>query len=64
MIDFEITDNGETKYLTWNKLCQFAGTKPYQPNTPELASIKMQLAKQWNLEPDDVIVRMNRQPIL
>ena len=44
MIDFEITENGEKKYLTWAKLCQFAGTKPYQPGTPELASIKMQLA--------------------
>ena len=64
MIDFEITENGEKKYLTWAKLCQFAGTKPYQPCTPELASIKMQLAKQWDLDPDQVIVRLNQQPIL
>jgi hypothetical protein len=64
MIDFEITDNGETKYLTWSKLCEFAGIKTYQPGTPELASIKMELAKRWNLEPDDVVVRMNQQPIL
>lgn len=64
MIDFEITENGEKKYLTWAKLCRFAGTKPYQPGTPELASIKMQLAKQWNLDPDQVIVRLNAQPIL
>jgi hypothetical protein len=64
MIDFEITDNGETKYLTWAKLCEFAGTKPYQPGTPELASIKMELAKRWNLELDNVTVRMNQQPIL
>jgi len=64
MIDFEITENGEKKYLTWAKLCRFAGTKPYQPGTPELASIKMQLAKQWNLDPDQVIVRLNQQPIL
>lgn len=64
MIDFEITENGETKYLTWTKLCQFAGTKPYQPSTPELASIKMQLAKSWNLDPDNVIVRLNQEPIL
>ena len=64
MIDFEITDNGETKYLTWAKLCQFVGTKPYQPSTPELASLKMELAKRWELEPDNVIVRLNGQAIL
>lgn len=64
MIDFQITDNGETKYLTWAKLCQFVGTKPYQPSTPELASLKMQLAKRWELEPDNVIVRLNGQAIL
>ena len=64
MIDFKITASGETKYLTWAKLCEFAGTKPYQPGTPELASIKMELAKRWNLEPDNVTVRMNQQPIL
>lgn len=64
MIDFEITDNGETKYLTWSKLCQFVGTKPYQPSTPELASLKMELAKRWELEPDNVIVRLNGQAIL
>lgn len=64
MIDFEITENGEKKYLTWAKLCQFAGAKPYQPGTPELASIKMELAKQWNLDPDQVVVRLNQQPIL
>ncbi len=64
MIDFEITDNGETKYLTWAKLCEFAGTRPYQPGTPELASIKMELAKRWDLEPDSVVVRSNQLPIL
>lgn len=64
MIDFEITDNNETKYLTWAKLCQFVGTKPYQPSTPELASLKMELAKRWDLTPDDVIVRLNGQAIL
>lgn len=64
MIDFEITENGQKKFLTWAKLCQFAGTKPYQPSTPELASIKMQLAKQWGMDPDQVIVRLNAQPIL
>ena len=64
MIDFEITDNGETKYLTGTKLCQFVGTKPYQPSTPELASLKMELAKRWELEPDNVIVRLNGQAIL
>ena len=64
MIDFEITDNGETKYLTWAKLCQFVGAKPYQPSTPELASLKMELAKRWELNPDNVIVRLNGQAIL
>jgi hypothetical protein len=64
MIDFEITDNGKTKYLTWAKLCQFVGTKPYQPSTPELASLKMELAKRWDLTPDNVIVRLNGQAIL
>ena len=64
MIDFQVNDNGKTKYLTWAKLCQFTGTKPYMPSTPELASLKMQLAKRWDLEPDDVIVRLNQQPIL
>lgn len=64
MIDFQVNDNGKTKYLTWAKLCQFVGTKPYQPSTPELASLKMQLAKSWNLDPDNVIVRLNQQPIL
>lgn len=64
MIDFQVNDNGKTKYLTWAKLCQFTNTKPYQPSTHELASIKMELAKRWDLEPDDVIVRLNQQPIL
>lgn len=64
MIDFQVNDNGKTKYLTWAKLCQFTGAKPYQPSTPELASIKMELAKSLELEPDDVIVRLNQHPIL
>ena len=64
MIDFEITENNERKYISWAKLCQFAGEKPYQPSTPELASIKMQLAKSMKIDPDSVIVRMNQQPIL
>jgi hypothetical protein len=64
MIDFEIVDNGESKFITWAKLCEFAGTKAYQPSTPELASVKMELAKRWSLDPDDVIVRLNQQPIL
>jgi len=64
MIDFQISINGNTKCLTWAKLCEFVGTKPYQPSTPELASLKMQLAKQWDLEPDEVTVRLNGQAIL
>jgi len=64
MIDFEITENNEKKYLSWVKLCQYAGEKPYQPSTHELVSIKMQLAKTRQLNPDHVIVRLNKQPIL
>jgi len=64
MIDFEITENNEKKYISWAKLCQYAGEKPYKPNTPELASIKLHLAKSMGLDPDSVIVRMNQQPIL
>ena len=61
MIDFEITENGETKYLTWKKLCEFLECKPYQPSTPELAQLKLEFEKKWNA---DVTVRMNGQPIL
>jgi hypothetical protein len=64
MIDFEIVENGNSKFITWAKLCEFTGIKPYQPSTPELASVKMELAKRWSLDPDSVIVRLNRQPIL
>jgi len=64
MIDFEITKNGEPRYLPWAKLCEFAGAKVYQPSTPELASIKMHLAKRYNINPDNIVVRMNQQPIL
>ena len=64
MIDFEITRDGVAKYLPWAKLCEFAGAKLYQPSTPELASIKMNLAKRYNINPDNIIVRMNQQPIL
>jgi len=64
MIDFEITENDEKKYISWAKLCQYAGEKPYQPSTPDLASIKMQLAETMGLDPDSVIVRLNQQPIL
>jgi hypothetical protein len=64
MIDFEIVENGKSKFITWAKLCEFTGIKAYQPSTPELASVKMELAKRWALDPDSVIVRLNRQPIL
>ena len=64
MIDFEIVENGKSKFISWGKLCEFTGIKPYQPSTPELASVKMELAKRWSLDPDDIIVRLNRQPIL
>ena len=64
MIDFEIVENSESKFITWAKLCEFTGIKAYQPSTPELANVKMELAKRLSLDPDDVIVRLNRQPIL
>lgn len=64
MIDFEIVKNGDSMFITWGKLCEFTGIKAYQPSTPELASVKMELAKRLALNPDDVIVHLNRQPIL
>lgn len=62
MIDFEIIENGETKYLTWKKLCEAAECKPYMPTTPELAQLKLHFEKRFNA--DSVTVRMNGQPIL
>ena len=64
MIDFEITNDKQVKYLGWSQLCEMVGTKLYQPSTPELASIKMLLAKKWDLDPNAVVVRLNKQPIL
>ena len=64
MIDFQIEENGEFKFITWAKLCEFSGIKYYRPSTPELASVKMELAERWSLDPDSVIVRLNRQSIL
>jgi hypothetical protein len=64
MIDFEILENGETKFITWAKLCKHVGVKPYMPSTLELASIKLQLAKARGIPLDDVQVRMNRSAIL
>ena len=64
MIDFAITENNEKKYMSWAKLCRSVGEKPYQPTTRELACIKMQLAKSMKIDPDNVVVRINRQPIL
>ena len=64
MIDFQIVENGKSKFITWAKLCEFSGIKYYRPSTPELASVKMELAERWSLDPDSVIVRLNRQPIL
>jgi len=64
MIDFQVIKNGKSRFIPWSKLCEFTGVKFYQPSTPELANVKMKLAKQWALDPDSVIVRLNRQPIL
>ena len=64
MIDFQIVENGESRFIPWAKLCEFTGVKSYRPSTHELASVKIELAKQWALDPDSVIVRLDRQPIL
>jgi hypothetical protein len=64
MIDFEILLEGKKRYISWDKLCGFMGVKPYYPNTPELVSVKEQLADRMVIPLDDVVVRLNRQPIL
>jgi hypothetical protein len=64
MIDFEILENGETKFITWAKLCKHVGVKPYMPSTWELVGLKRQLAKARGIPLDDVQVRMNRSAIL
>ena len=64
MIDFKIVENGETNYIAWHKLCKHAGVKPYMPSTPELAAIKMQIAKERDIDADNVQVLMNGSAIL
>ena len=64
MIDFEILENGETKYLSWAKLCKHMGVTPYMPSTWELVGLKKQFAKQWNIPIDDIQVRVDRSAIL
>jgi hypothetical protein len=64
MIDFKISQDGETNYIAWNKLCQHVGISPYMPSTPELAAIKMQIAKERGINADDVQVLMNGSAIL
>jgi len=61
MIDFEITKDGKTWYLTWPKLCEFVECKPYKPTTPELAALRLKFEKRWNA---DVTVRIAGQPVL
>jgi hypothetical protein len=53
MIDFEIVIDGETKYLSWAKLCQFTGVKRYQPGTPELAQLKREFEKKCDMRSFD-----------
>tara|TARA_R100000935_G_scaffold57555_1_gene91764 strand:+ start:351 stop:545 length:195 start_codon:yes stop_codon:yes gene_type:complete len=64
MIDFQILENNEKNYISWAKLCKHVGIKPYMPSTPELAAIKMQLAKERGIDADAVQVLMNGSAIL
>jgi len=64
MIDFQILENDKTTYISWSKLCQNVGITPYMPSTPELAAIKMQLAKERSIDADAVQVLMHGSAIL
>ena len=64
MIDFQILENNEKNYISWAKLCKHVGIKPYIPSTPELAAIKMQLAKERGIDADNVQVLMQGSAIL
>jgi hypothetical protein len=64
MIDFQILENGETKYLSWGQLCTLAKVKYYMPSTWELVGLKKHLAEKRGIPLDDVQVRMNGSPIL
>jgi len=64
MIDFKISQDGETNYIAWTKLCKHVGITPYMPSTPELAAIKMQIAKERDIDADNVQVLMNGSAIL
>ena len=51
--------------ITWGKLLEVLEVpKNYQPSTPELLGIKVQLAKQFDLQLDDVTVQLNGSTIL
>ena len=64
MIAFKILQGEETNYIAWTKLCKNVGIKPYMPSPPELAAIKMQLAKQFDIDADNVQVLMHGSAIL
>ena len=64
MIDFKISQDGETNYIAWTKLCKHVGISPYMPSTPELAAIKMQIAKERGIDADKVQVLMHGSAIL
>tara|TARA_R110002051_G_scaffold1494_3_gene8273 strand:- start:311 stop:505 length:195 start_codon:yes stop_codon:yes gene_type:complete len=64
MIDFQILENDKTTYISWSKLCKNVGITPYMPTTPELAAIKMQLAKERSIDADAVQVRMDGDAML
>ena len=51
--------------ITWGKLLEVLEvSKSYQPNTYELIAIKSQLAKEFDLELDEVTVHLNGSAIL
>jgi hypothetical protein len=64
MIDFQILENGETKYLSWVKLCKLTEMKPYMPSTWELLALKKHFAEKRGIPLDDVQVRMHGSAIL
>tara|TARA_R110002074_G_scaffold155687_1_gene311527 strand:- start:920 stop:1114 length:195 start_codon:yes stop_codon:yes gene_type:complete len=64
MIYFQILENGETKYLSWAKLCKLAESKYYMPSTWELLGLKKHFAEERGIPLDDVQVLMHGSAIL
>ena len=64
MIDFQILEDGETKYLSWGQLCKLTEIKPYMPSTHELLALKKHFAEKRGIPLDDVQVLMHGSAIL